>query len=173
MEFCRAIRNPGTIAAGTPWLALGIVLIAGCAAGSTTVVRSDLDDNFELRAGQSAIVGTEGLLVGFRSVIADSRCAMGETCVWEGDAIVRVSLQCGGSTRELLELHTLSSEPDSGSCGGYSLQLLSLDPFPVSGRVIAPTEYVATFKVTGGVAEGEALRLITRAYEKRAPVRAP
>lgn len=149
------------------WLSLGVVLSAGCAAGSSNPVSSSLGDNFELHVGQSAIVGTEGLEVGFDSVSSDSRCPRGETCVWEGDAIVRVWLQRSDGTRQSLELHTASSEEKNASYDGYSIELVSLDPPAASGRSIAPTEYVATFKVTTGVAGGEALSL--RSFQTAGP----
>ena len=141
------------------WLSLGIVLTAGCAAGSSTPVRTSLGDDFKLHVGQSASIGTEGLEVGFESVSADSRCARGETCVWEGDAIVRVWLQGSGSTRQSLELHTASSAINNAGYDGYSIELVSLDPPATTGRSIEPTAYVATFKVTAGVVGGEALSL--------------
>lgn len=144
--------NPGYFRSGKPtasvsWLAVGIAFIAGCASSFTPVVRPGLEESFDLRVGQSAIVGPEALEVGFETVSADSRCAKGEICVWEGDAIVRIRLQQHGGSQESLELHTAAMGPRSANFLGYGVSLIALDPVPVSGRTIAPQEYVVTLKV--------------------------
>lgn len=139
------------------WLAVGIVFCAGCASSSAQPIRAGLGEAFELRVGQSAIVAAVALEVGFETVSTDSRCAKGESCVWEGDAIVRLWLQPRGGSRESVELHTASRSPGSATFDGYGISLIALGPVPVSGRTISPSEYVVTLKVTAGSAGGEAI----------------
>jgi hypothetical protein len=136
------------------WLAVGIVFTAGCASSSAQTIRAGLGENFELRVGQSAIVDAVALEVSFEGVSTDSRCAKGETCVWEGDAIVRLWLERRGGSRQSVELHTASKGPGNVTFDGYGISLIHLDPIPVSGRTISPSEYVVTLEITAG---GEAM----------------
>ena len=90
------------------------------------------------------------LEIGFEAVTADSRCAKGETCVWEGDATVRVSLRHADRAKEERDLHTSPRTPDAADYAGWSIRLVTLDPFPVTGHTIPQADYVATLRVTRG-----------------------
>ena len=131
------------------WVA-GAIVAAGCAANSANEARPALAATFQLRVGQSTAMAGVPLAVGFDAVIADSRCAKGEACVWEGDAIIRVWLQGAGGVREQRELHTASRQPRAVSFEGYGLRLVALAPYRISGRTIPPAAYVATLMVTPG-----------------------
>lgn len=132
------------------WLATTIASVAACASNSAPAIRAGLGENFQLRVGQSAIIDTVALEVRFETVSADSRCAQGDTCVWEGDAIVRLWLQQPGSQRETVDLHTAGRSQSSAVFDGYDVSLVALGPIPVSGGTIALSEYILTLKVTAG-----------------------
>ncbi len=136
-------------------LTAGVIFASGCAASADNTFQASLDDDFRLQIGQSALVATIGLEVGFQAVTADSRCGKGETCVWEGDATVRVWLQMDGGAKEERELHTGSRMPTAVDFANFSIGLVALHPAPVSGRAIEPTEYVATLRVVRGVFGGQ------------------
>ena len=97
-----------------------------------------------LRAGEFAQASGEGLRLGFDRVTADSRCPKGEQCVRAGDATARVWLQQGGGAKETGELKTSPGTAQAGRLLGYEVRLLSLDPYPMSGKPIANTDYIAT-----------------------------
>jgi hypothetical protein len=129
-------------------LATAIVFSSSCASKSAPAIRAGLGENFELHIGQSAIVDALALEVVFGTVIADSRCAKGDTCVWEGDAVARLRLQQRGSPQESVDLHTTANGRGSATVDGYCISLLALAPSPVSGRTISASQYVVTLKVT-------------------------
>jgi len=137
------------------FLATGIFLATGCVAGADNTITAEIGTEFQLRVGQSALVSAANIEIGFAAVAADSRCGKGEVCVWEGDAIVRIWLQRAGGAREEHELHTNSREANSAIYAGYSIRLVTLNPPSVSGRSIAPAEYVATLQVTRGLSGNE------------------
>lgn len=135
---------------------LALVSAGGDAYGSPEARRAALGESFPLRVGESALIEAEALRIGFASVPVDSRCPKGETCVWEGDAIVRIRLQRGSGEKGTLDLHT-SAGGRRADWGDWSIRLVSLKPHPVSGRPVRAKDYVATLEATrGSSAEAEA-----------------
>jgi len=130
--------------------AAGMLFAAGCAANADNTLEVTLDKNFELRVGESALVSDENLQIGFKAVLSDSRCAKGVVCIWEGDAAVRIWLQLAGKAKQERDLHTASREPNAADYLGYSVRLVAVYPLPVSGRTIAPTEYIAILEIIRG-----------------------
>jgi hypothetical protein len=111
----------------------------------------DAGQPFQLQPGQVAAVAAggasagDGLRVGFDGVGSDSRCPKGEQCVWAGDATLRVWLQARGGPRHDGEVHTAQGRARSFTAAGHTLQLVRLDPAPISGRALAASDYLATF----------------------------
>lgn len=103
---------------------------------------------FSLRVGQTGQTRDAGLRIGFEGVSADSRCPQGERCVWAGEAVLRVWLQQGSASRQLHELHSAPGAAPPLLVAGQELRVLRLDPYPVSGRTIAPGDYVATLQLS-------------------------
>lgn len=91
-----------------------------------------------LRPGEVAARGD--MRVGFDAVLSDSRCPKGERCITAGEATVRVWLQWSGGLREP---RVLRLDPSSARGADANVQLLALDPYPVSGRTTAPGDYSA------------------------------
>ena len=116
---------------------------AACsAAGPDQPLAIEAGKTFALRAGESAQTGDAALRIGFDSVSADSRCPKGERCVWAGDATVRIWLQRRSGAKEWLELHSANGD-------GPGVRLVRLDPSPVTGKVLAQRDYVATLALSG------------------------
>lgn len=123
-----------------------LLLASACStAGVAPDVTVEPGTPFRLKPGQIAVVAADGVQIGFDGVTADSRCPRGERCVWAGDATLRVWLARRGGPRESGELHTVLGQPRSLTAAGHALQLVRLDPTPVSGRSLEPASYVATF----------------------------
>lgn len=136
-------------------LVAAAAISAGCVARSDGATGPALEQAFSLGIGQSVVVKAAPIEVGVVGVIADSRCAKGETCVWEGDALVRVWLRKLGGARTEQELHTAVRKPHTMSLEGYTLRLVALAPLPVSGRSISPSTYIVTLKVKRGTDDDE------------------
>jgi hypothetical protein len=124
------------------------------AAGAMQAVR--LNRPFSLRAGQKASVKKERLRIKFVAVEEDSRCPANVTCVWAGNAAVRLELSTDGRDRESLTLNTAKSSTLVGErqYRGYRVRLLGLNPYPQSAQKIAAHDYVVTLLISKGRATG-------------------
>lgn len=119
--------------------------LVGC--GSPTSPRPvELDKGFELKPGQSATV--QGLRITFDTVDQDSRCPTDVACVWEGDAVVKLTLAQSEAAKEARELHTSGTGgPRRATYGGYEVELTGLRPAPRSAEPVKPADYRATLTV--------------------------
>jgi hypothetical protein len=138
----------------------GFVLVAGlsvAACGSPSTDPADPDvgaivvdaragQTFELGPGEIARIEGLGILVGFRGVASDSRCPTDVTCVWAGDAAVRIRATVGRAEWTPFDLHT-NLDPRIASIGGHTISVVGLTPEPVSGSTIASGRYRVTLRV--------------------------
>ena len=136
-------------------IAAFISLAALACASSETVLSLDPNEaavvstvgqTFELRPGQTARVGNDGLLVGFRGVASDSRCAVDVQCVWAGDAELRIPVTASRTEWTSLALHT-GIEPRSATFRNYRITVVDLKPAPRSTQRIDNSNYVVTLRV--------------------------
>lgn len=110
---------------------------------------SKVGDSFTLAPRQEQGIPAIGLVVRFADVPTDHRCPRDVTCVWEGDAQVMVTVVQDGSERTL-HLHTPRDliGPTTAELGsGHRLELLALEPEPVSDRATPLDDYRAIFRV--------------------------
>ena len=119
------------------WLGLACS-IAACNRGLTEV---SPDQEFDLSVGQSVRVAGRDLVITFESVPADSRCPVDATCVWAGNAQVRLRVR-SSAVDSLLELNSFV-EPKTGSVGGMSFELRTLEPAPRAGVPVQDRKYRA------------------------------
>jgi hypothetical protein len=114
----------------------------------TQVVR--LGREFKLRPRQQVTLQGESLQITFVEVKDDSRCPADVTCVWAGNAAVRLEVSWRGRARKSLRLNTSGSPSLVGEnqYRGYQVKLVGLSPYPRSDRSIAPRDYVATLLVS-------------------------
>jgi len=113
---------------------------------AAVVVDARLGQTFDLQPGQTARVGDSGLLIGFRAVYQDSRCATDVVCVWAGDAALRIRAAMGRSEWTPIDLHT-SVDPRSARFGDYTISVVALSPEPRSQRTIPGDSYKVTLRV--------------------------
>lgn len=123
------------------WTACTVAGPAGPAAsgGGAAGQAAQPGREFSLRPGQVATIGS--LSVGLDAVLSDSRCPKGERCITAGDASVRIWLQDGAGLRKPRDLRLT---PSTSQDDGHDVQLLRLEPYPVTGRTPAQGDYVAT-----------------------------
>ncbi len=137
---------------------MSIALTMGCAShpdgrSSSTVTASSvgshasLGQDFELRIGETVEIDGEPLVVTFERVVEDSRCPTNVTCVWAGDAVVRIRLQGAKAEAGTLDLHTQSDANREGGFERYRVRLVQLLPAPQDSGGIPPERYVATLIV--------------------------
>ena len=70
----------------------------------------------------------------------------------EGDAVVVMAVEASGRQAARIELHTAAKLPSAVGYEDWSIRLVALEPYPVTGHAIPPTTYVATISVTRGAA---------------------
>ena len=140
-----------------------LAAFAGCAATPAAApgaappgaVPPSTGAEIQLQAGQSTRVVAASFKIAFTGVAADSRCAKGETCIWEGSATVQLTVTSAAGAQDL-ELHTAArSGPRAAAYGEWVIRLVALEPIPVAGREIVRDAYVATLRVERGAADSE------------------
>jgi hypothetical protein len=107
-----------------------------------------LDETFELRAGESATITNELLVLTFERVSEDSRCPLGVLCIRAGEGIAELAVRRLPSTSGHLTLKTDPIDDSIGHFEGYSVQLVELLPHPIAGEAIPAADYRARLAVT-------------------------
>lgn len=120
------------------------VIFARCG-GSPTEVK--LDQEFEITPGATVRVAGTSQTVTFESVTEDSRCPTDVTCVWAGNARVRLRVRSADRDSSLGLNTTL--EPRAATIGAVRLELKGLTPVPRAGSPVPSASYRARLVVTG------------------------
>ena len=106
-----------------------LVVAVGVIAAQKTVAIQNVTQktgDASLRVGESKRLAT-GLTIRFIEITDDSRCPRGTTCIWAGNAAVKVSVSIG---RKPAKEFTLNSNltPRSVDYEGYTIAFVSLTP---------------------------------------------
>ena len=135
-------------------LPLSGVSVIGKEEGEGTRVDASLETEFQLKVGQTAVIQDEEFEIQFWNLPEDSRCPSDVICVWEGQ--VRIVLRAGktGDEKQQVEVTDRAGHPDLARARleDYLIDLIALQPYPVSTETIALEDYVITL-VVGGTEE--------------------
>ena len=106
------------------------------------------DDFFDLGVLEDFQVGKEYLsknkdLQFVITTISDSRCPSDVVCVWEGEAVVKISVE--KPVLAEIELSTYDNLIDT--VGNYSFEIADAQPYPVSTETIKPKDYNIVLKI--------------------------
>jgi len=91
-----------------------------------------LGEDYELAFDETVTFTEGGFTVHFDEVIEDSRCPNGVVCVWEGIAILNLTIADATDTTDLIfatdsiNLNTLPTH----EFGNYLLELIEVNPYP-------------------------------------------
>jgi hypothetical protein len=118
-----------------------LLLAAGCGDTAPSGPTVALNERFTLAPGEVAAVDGTSLRVQFVRVAGDSRCPADVVCIQMGDASVEI-LANGAP----YDLHTSVPQRSSVTVDGVEIELVELQPYPVSSRQIQPGEYRATLR---------------------------
>jgi hypothetical protein len=129
-------------------ITIALIVALGAALFTPPATATMLAEKIELRVGESARLGSSDLTVVFEKVDSDGRCPKGVQCVWEGDAVVRLSIGAPKQTRTTVLLHTHPDGQREAESAGFRLRLEALDPYPTIERTTAPDEYRLTLSFT-------------------------
>ncbi|HEY5804185.1 MAG TPA: hypothetical protein VIT90_10880 [Lysobacter sp.] len=97
---------------------------AGCSSPVRTTTPVSVHQDFTLQPGGRAALPQEAALR-YVGVDQDSRCPPEVTCVWAGDAQVKLVFEQAGRTEDVV-LHAASPTPQT--LGPWTLTLLRLEP---------------------------------------------
>lgn len=123
-----------------------LLVATACDGNSPTAPSVPLNERFTLAPGETVQIDGASFRLEFRGVTGDSRCPADAICIWGGDAIVHVRAVDGGQSD--YELHTGDSSRGAAVHRQTQITLEELQPYPFSGRTIAPGDYRATLIVT-------------------------
>lgn len=87
------------------------------------------------------------LTIKFVSVLEDSRCPPDVTCVWAGNAKVKLAISKGKAAPSFVELNT-GHDPTSVIFNGYEIKLVSLTHRVPEHLMISDKPQVVTLSVT-------------------------
>lgn len=122
-----------------------LVAACGLSTGPGTA-GEDGPQTVELAVGEEASVPGTVVRVAFLGVEEDSRCPVDVTCVWEGDAAVRLGLTAGSGPTHLHVLHT-ALEPEAVDFNGLRVTLVEVAPEPREGEPVPVDDYVVTLRL--------------------------
>ena len=113
-----------------------------CSDSSVKYTEVVINQEFNIKVGESAVLVDQGMVIKFKSVGDDSRCPTGAVCVWEGNATVILELKNSNLDTLTANLNT-SIEPQIVNFSNLIIQLKSLTPYPKLNELINPNDYVA------------------------------
>ncbi len=85
------------------------------------------EETVKVSLGKRATAERGRIKIQFLEVIEDSRCPRDATCIWAGNAKVRISVSRGTGAPRIVELNTLT-EPRNQILYGYEFELKDLQP---------------------------------------------
>ncbi|MCC7124470.1 MAG: hypothetical protein IT178_06465 [Acidobacteria bacterium] len=112
------------------------------------VVAFVLAASLSLSESETVRIPNHPVQVTFVGVESDSRCPTGVTCVWEGDAAVRIAVRRDDDSPELLLLHTADAAQRRGRAAGFTFVLDRLEPRPTADRPVPAGAYRLLLTVT-------------------------
>jgi len=117
-----------------------LVFSFGCTS-QTNEIRADLGQEFNLHIGQTAFIEDEQIKFKFVEVVADSRCAKGATCIWQGEITCTVEITYLESLhRKTLTQPGLTEEPSRDAFKEYIITF-NVQPYPELEKEIKTNEY--------------------------------
>lgn len=119
---------------------------------SNNLVTASLSSEFELGVNQAAQLDSGRLSLTFVKVEGDSRCPVMVQCFWSGEATILLGLRAGTPLYTMKKFSTLGMGDKSDGAvhdfKNYTIELVSLEPYPNKSEDKNFDEYKATFKVT-------------------------
>ena len=114
------------------------------------LVPAELGSQFQIKIDQTGLIRSENIKVTFLDVTEDSRCPSDVTCIWAGQAKIIVNIL--KHYQDIGDL-TLTSGAGNGDLAtkafdGYSIELVKVDPYPISTEKIELSDYIITLVVT-------------------------
>jgi hypothetical protein len=131
--------------------ALLVSLLSGAAAAMCSSAPAEPAQSpgreITLAPGASARVPNTDLTIAFEQVVEDSRCPVGTTCVWAGDAAIALRVERQNAAPARFTLHTDLPSARDVEQSGSRIGLVSLTPRPTAAGKPRPEDYRATLSI--------------------------
>ena len=134
------------------WGVLGLLgllgaapVAAGCDESSLPQPTPRVDQQVLLTPGVTTRVDQVGLTLRLTGVLDDSRCPTDATCVWAGDALVRIEVMPPIAGHSEYDINVRGTS--TAVHGDVTISLVKLDPYPAKGTPIPQNDYRATVRV--------------------------
>ena len=121
------------------------VFLASKCEKETTV---ELGQPFQLKIGETVKLNADNLSVSFVQVKEDSRCPKNTNCIWEGQAIIELSIKGKATKNIALIMSAGKSAKLAEKVDAYTYTLKKVDPYPESGTKIGAEDYVVELEVS-------------------------
>ena len=139
-----------------------VICLGACAVGAVVVEEEAEEDPTREEAAMEVLEpGVEqdfedgGVRLTLVEVPFDNRCPKDVQCITAGEARVTLAVHSEGSSEDLMVTLPAGAGPRTVNALGYRLELLKLEPVPISTRAIDPGEYRLHLRVYGWGREGE------------------
>ena len=122
---------------------LALAALWSCEKEKTTETGFPFNTPFVLQFAETLQGAAGDISVNFFEVLTDSRCPSDVTCVWEGESSVKINFRVGTENTPLtLSTHkTMGQGPQVDTLGSYVIQLLEVNPYPVSTQQVPEEDY--------------------------------
>ena len=117
-----------------------------------TIISARLNEPFTLNLLQTAkLVDAQDTKLSFTTLVGDSRCPTGVTCMQIGGVRVALVLETGGRSARFDISTAPQDRRDVGAFGGYLVRIVEVTPYPDKLNVKIPLQdYRLTLRVTQG-----------------------
>ncbi|TRZ79541.1 MAG: hypothetical protein D4R90_03760 [Nitrosopumilales archaeon] len=108
------------------------------------------DTQFQLKVNQTFSINSTGITVKFLNVTADSRCPSDVTCIWQGETRILVNVIQNNQDRGNFNLASSAGQQNLAVrvFDGYSISVGKVEPYPLGGKKLPPSDYLVTFEIT-------------------------
>jgi len=112
-------------------------------------IPAKLDTQFQLKVDQTALIRSENMRIAFLDVAGDSRCPSDVVCIWAGEVSILVNIWKNHQNHGDLILTRGAGKGDQAAktFDGYSIELVKVEPYPVSIQKIELPDYIITLVV--------------------------
>lgn len=132
-------------------LLLPVLLLMSAVSCSSGLVGRPTDRDSKtqvvLKPGDSRRILDTDLTISFDTIVEDSRCPTGVTCIRAGEAIVRIRIDKRDAPASTYLLHTSSQFGREIVHGDVRVRLEDVEPYPTADRQPRPEEYRVTFSL--------------------------
>jgi hypothetical protein len=111
---------------------------------------SELGSQFELKINQTTAIESDNIKVKLLNVMNDSRCPSDVQCIWAGQVSILVNVTKNNVNLGDVTLTLGAGNPDLAvkNVGDYTVEVIEVNPYPISTHKIKPSEYIVTLKVS-------------------------